>query len=146
MRQAVGFSVVELPAPQGSKKGYVRKGRVVLVESSAKVRPWRQAVIAAAVDAMGDAGPLAGPLEMQVVFYLPRPKAEPKRRRTWPERKPDLDKLVRSTFDAMTIAGVWGDDAQVVRLRAVKDWAVERPPGALIVVQPAEWNDSEAAA
>lgn len=25
-------------------------------------------------------------------------------------------------------------------------WAVERPPGALIVVQPVEWNDSEAVA
>lgn len=36
---------------------------------------------------------------------------------------PDLDKLVRLVFDAMTVAQVWGDDAQAVVLVAQKRWA-----------------------
>ena len=44
------------PAPQGSKRGFVVKGRVVMAESSPKVKPWRQDVAAAATDAAADAG------------------------------------------------------------------------------------------
>ena len=36
-----------------------------------------------------------------------------------PGRKPDLDKLVRAVFDSLTSI-VWIDDAQVVRLTAMK--------------------------
>jgi hypothetical protein len=43
----VCFTVYELPAPQGSKR-HVGNGR--MIESSTKVKPWRQAVIAAAKD------------------------------------------------------------------------------------------------
>ena len=37
--------------------------------------------------------------------------------------KPDLDKLVRLVFDALTIAGVLTDDCVVVNLDAAKRWA-----------------------
>ena len=46
------------------------------------------------------------------------PTSAPKRRRYWQTTRTsgDVDKLIRSTFDALTAAGVWHDDAQVVRL------------------------------
>jgi Holliday junction resolvase RusA-like endonuclease len=129
------FTVHGLPAPQGSKR-HVGNGR--MIESSKKVKPWREAVKWAALEARAAAGhppPLEGPLSVTVSFYLPRPKTAPKRR-LYPDRKPDIDKLLRSTFDAMGDAGVWGDDAQVVMVAAAKYYAgaVMDSPGALIEV------------
>lgn len=134
---AVEFEVYGRPAPQGSKKAYVRGNRAVLVESSAAVKPWREAVKYAARDAMWAVEPLSGPLWVDVTFYLDRPASEPKRRRTWPCRRPDADKLCRALFDAITDSGLWHDDAQVVDVHVRKDWALTRPPGAVVFVRDA---------
>lgn len=115
--------VLGTPAPQGSKAGYVRGGRAVLVESSAKVKPWRQDVAAAAEQRVSETGwqpPMfAG---VALIFYLARPRSV---RRLLPGVKPDLDKLVRSTLDALTTAGALLDDATVVRLTASKEYALD---------------------
>ena len=105
------------PAPQGSKKfvGTNKAGRGIMVESSKKVRPWRMDVKAAAeVARHGLPSPLDGPLIVSMVFTLPKPASAPKKRRTWPDKKPDVSKLARSTEDALTDAGLWVDDARVV--------------------------------
>lgn len=138
----VTFVVIGLPAPQGSKR---HVGRGIMVESSKRVKPWRQDVVTAAREAMllGDgtqAEPLDGPLMASMVFTMPKPKSAPKTRRTWPDRTPDLSKLLRSTEDALTTAGVWADDARVVEYaRAAKvfpfeDQAALDVPGARISV------------
>jgi Holliday junction resolvase RusA-like endonuclease len=132
---ALSFTVIGLPAPQGSKR---HVGRGVLIESSKKVKPWREDVRAAALAA--GAAALTGPIHVTVTFTLPRPTSAPKSRR-WPDRRPDLDKLVRSTFDALTSAGVYGDDAQVTNLNAAKTYPNTGPdaldrPGAIIHITP----------
>jgi crossover junction endodeoxyribonuclease RusA len=103
------------PAPQGSKKfvGMVN-GHGMMAESSKRVKPWRQDVVAAALAVSQGAAPLDGPLSVRMVFTLPKPKSAPKRRRSFPMRTPDLSKLARSTEDALTTAGIWADDARVV--------------------------------
>jgi Holliday junction resolvase RusA-like endonuclease len=136
------FDVLALPGPQGSKRfvGTSKAGRGILVESSAKVKPWREAVVYAARQAVAQVSrplldtatgavvqcvrphdnmrayplPLEGPLGVSMVFTLPKPKSAPKRTRSWPDKKPDLSKLARSTEDALSDAGVWVDDARVV--------------------------------
>jgi crossover junction endodeoxyribonuclease RusA len=115
----IEFTVTGNPAPQGSKKfvGTTKTGRGLLVESSKKVKPWRMDVKAAAEAARGSGAPLDGPLVVSMVFTVPKPASAPKRRRTWPDRKPDLSKLVRSTEDAISDAGLWADDARVVEYR-----------------------------
>lgn len=95
-------------APQGSKR---HLGRGVMVESSKAVKPWREAVKAAALDVGGH---IPGPVIASVTFTMPKPQSAPKRRRTWPDRTPDISKLLRSTEDALTDAGMWEDDARVV--------------------------------
>jgi Holliday junction resolvase RusA-like endonuclease len=103
-----------MPGPQGSKR---HLGRGIMVESSAKVKPWREAVKYAAIDALATGvGPFPadGPLTVAMVFTLRKPQSAPKRRKTWPDRTPDLSKLARATEDALTDAGVWRDDARVV--------------------------------
>lgn len=133
------------PAPQGSKRfvGISKKtGHGVMIESSSGVKPWRQDVVAAAravMDAHGHTM-LDGPLRVRMVFTLPKPASAPKRRVTHPDKKPDLSKLIRSTEDALTTAGVWRDDARVVEYeRTAKVYPGEdaeslASPGCLIVI------------
>ena len=132
------------PAPQGSKKfvGMVN-GHGMMAESSKKVKPWRQDVVAAAVEAMRGRAMLDGPLVAVMTFTLPKPTGAPKTRRTYPCRKPDLSKLVRSTEDALSDAGVWADDARVITLIVHKVYPGEgedalSSPGAVIRVRCVE--------
>jgi Holliday junction resolvase RusA-like endonuclease len=153
------------PAPQGSKDAYRNQhtGRIQQVESSAKVKPWRADVKAAAEDAVccpcpDNCGtlmpgyPLDGPLYARMVFTFVRPASHWRTGRNAhllrasaparPKGRPDASKLLRSTEDALT-GLLWTDDSRVVDYeRVAKVWAGEDPealdvPGALIVVWPA---------
>ena len=140
----VEFTVTGTPAPQGSKKfvGTNRQGRGIMVESSKKVRPWRMDVKAAAEAVRARHGTIAGPLVVSMVFTLPKPTSAPKTRRTWPDRKPDLSKLARSTEDAISDAGLWEDDARVVEYRrlakvfAGEDIDALPAPGVRVRIEP----------
>ena len=125
------------PAPQGSKHAIVRGGRAHLIESSHdRVKSWRQAVVDAALGANGNRDslrlPLGGPVAVDVTFRLKRPKSHYRTGKNahllrdaapaYPATMPDLDKLLRSTMDALTAAGVWLDDAQVVTVAAAKTY------------------------
>src|SRR5690606_17977873 len=140
---ALTVRVHGIPAPQGSKR-HVGNGR--MIESSKKVGPWRDAVKAAILAATGRRPTTVdGPVQVDVTFILPRPKGHYGTGRNAgkvrtsappePTTKPDLDKLMRSTLDALTDVGVLRDDAQVVRIYAAKVYAwPEEPPGATIHV------------
>src|SRR5690606_15272597 len=122
---AIAFTVLGLPAPQGSKR---HVGNGVLIESSKKVGPWRDSVVYAAVSAMRGREPFEGAVAVAIEFRLPQPKTV---RRDLPSVRPDVDKLVRSTLDALTTAQVFLDDSQVCDLYATKRYGL---PGATISV------------
>lgn len=135
--------VYGLPGPQGSKsfKGMSKRGHAILAESSKKVRPWRQDVVAAVHAQHPNHIRFVGPVRAVFIFTLPKPKSAPKRRKTVPDRAPDTSKLVRSTEDALTTAGVWEDDARVVESASAKRYPNEGlgalpSPGCLIIVEP----------
>ncbi|MFB9378574.1 RusA family crossover junction endodeoxyribonuclease [Kineococcus gynurae] len=114
------------PAPQGSKNP-LPNGR--MKESSAWLRPWRDAVGWAAWERLRELGhtpatwvPLTGALVLEATFSLQRP-ARPKAAR--PIVPPDLSKLLRATEDALTDARVWKDDALVVTAIVHKAYACE---------------------
>lgn len=131
------------PAPQGSKKfvGTDRNGRGIMVESSKKVKPWRQDVRDAALLVRDGAKAIDGPIVVRMVFTLPKPASAPKRRKIYAMRKPDLSKLARSTEDALVEAGLFTDDARIVEYeRLAKVFPGEDPealdsPGVLITVR-----------
>lgn len=130
------FFVEGTPAPQGSKTGFIRGGRVVLVESSKKVKPWREAVGAKARETVGEL--LDGPLELTVEFIMPRPKALGGNPAPPMVQRPDADKLLRSTCDGLT-GTAYVDDSQVVTIHAHKRRAEPgETPGAHITLTPAE--------
>lgn len=142
------------PAPQGSKR--VLQGHAV--ESSAKVKPWRQAVVAATLDALAEPPPPGcdpwapgkdRPLALTVTFTMARPRSHYRadgmslgsRAPLAPFTRPDLDKLVRSTLDGLADAGAYFDDSRVVNLLASKCYPGEDldaldVPGALLLLRP----------
>lgn len=119
--------------PQGSKR-HVGNGR--FIEASKYLPAWRAAVTeqARAVAIASDWQATDGPVQLHVDFYMTRPKTVPFRKRPWMTKMPDIDKLVRAICDALTDAGIWQDDSQVVRLIARKDYADECEPGVHIQV------------
>ncbi len=120
----VAFRVDGIPAPQGSKR-HVGNGR--MIEMSKRVGPWRdRVVLTLRRDYKGE--PLDGPLSARLEFYIERPKSVT---REFPSVMPDIDKLVRSTFDAMKQGGLIADDARIVDLEATKRYG---EPGAFIIV------------
>ena len=129
-------TVLGRPAPQGSKR-YVGKGR--MVESSAGVEPWREAVAMQVAGVMRherfEGFGVHVPVTVSILFHLRRPVSLP-RKITRHVRKPDLDKLVRATLDAMVTARLIADDGQVWEIRARKVYAVHSMPiGAVIEVE-----------
>ena len=117
----ISFYVQGEPAPQGSKRFVgIHNGKGRMIESSKKVKPWREAVYWAAIEAKSKTAivmPMDGPLAVVMVFALPKPTSV---RRAQPDRKPDLSKLVRSTEDALVDAGLIADDARIVVCLASK--------------------------
>lgn len=120
----LSLTVYGIPIPQGSTKAFMRPGmkHPVVTADNVKTKPWRQAIVDAARSRPNWRPSVEGPVEVRVVFYLPRPKSAP-RRVAEPAKKPDLDKLLRAVCDALTAAAVWRDDAQVVLAVARKAFA-----------------------
>lgn len=135
------ISVIGIPAPQGSKRpiGRSKSGRVLMIESSNKVAPWRDSVAWAAKMAMATTPGCAvtGPASIVIDFWL-KPPAKPKKTDICPAKRPDLDKLIRSTLDALTTAGAIEDDSMVVCLQSRKRYTntFRREPGAEIEILP----------
>ena len=140
----VEFFVAGRPAPQGSKRAYKTKsGHVNVVESSKKVRPWRDAVRSETAPRF--AAPLAGPVWVTVNFYLPRPAGHYGTGRNAAQLRPaaparptgavdDVDKLLRAVLDGLKDGGAYKDDGQVVTVTARKYYA-KGAPGAEITVR-----------
>lgn len=160
MNAPITITVHGTPGPQGSKR---HLGNGVMIESSKKVKPWRDDVKAAAITVMecGDIGnvrlhrpPLDGPLVASMVFTIrEQPTSRPawwpagvkfSRKLLWrPASTPDLSKLLRATEDALT--GVaWKDDARVVEYVRLAKYYVGHPatdvlphgPGCVIRIWP----------
>lgn len=123
------FTVHGVAQPAGSKRGFHRGGRVIITDANAKSRPWKAQVTDAGAAAMGGAALLDGPLSLELVFYIPRPKGHYGTGRNagtvrasapaFPAVKPDVLKLARAVEDALT--GIaYRDDAQIVQERLVK--------------------------
>lgn len=120
----LGFTVRGEPAPQGSMKVLPGRGRrrfPVLKPDNPRTTSWKARVSAEArIAAKGQVFAPAEALSVVLTFHLGRGDYV---RRRHPSVKPDLDKLVRAVFDALTNAKVWKDDGQVVRVSASKHYA-----------------------
>ena len=120
------------PVPKGSKRAFVTKNlQAVIVDQRHKeLRAWESAV-KLVCNAQWEGPPLEGPVQVELNFALLKPKSAPKNR-LYPDKRPDLDKLVRAVLDGLK--GVcYRDDGQVVELNATKEFDEE--PGVSIIVR-----------
>jgi crossover junction endodeoxyribonuclease RusA len=129
----ISFFVEGEPAPQGSKTAKCVNGRAVMWESSKKVKGWRDTVTAQAQIEMiaGKLETIHDPVKLRLSFYLPKPASV---KRQLPSVKPDLDKLIRSTCDALTKSKIYQDDALIVMVTATKHYRKDKI-GCLIAIE-----------
>lgn len=134
---SISFSVPGMPGTKGSAKAFVIPGtnRATVVNDNPKTKPWAALVSLLAKQEMAGAAPWDGPVSVQVIFHLPRPKshylpATKKRpggmlRLDAPHRhtsKPDGDKMERAAWDALT--GIaFKDDSQIAAWSGGKVYA-----------------------
>lgn len=132
------ITVYGAPATQGSHK---KGNRGQIIHDSKNTMPWREAVkqavmIAYPVGARPDPILHRGPVGVVITFSLKRPQ-RPKHP-VWPIAKMDLEKLCRSTLDALTEMGVFEDDGYVVKQDLVKRYCGGESalalPGAVVEV------------
>lgn len=119
----IRFTVLGKALPQGSKNAFKSGSRIVLVEASKGLKPWRSAVALEAkltMDEVQDQSLIEGAVAVEILFQFQPGKTVRRKEMT---TKPDLDKLCRAILDSLT--GVcWKDDSQVVELRARKQYGV----------------------
>ena len=155
---AIEFTVLGRPQPRGSKQavlipkrggGFVEKnGRPIVAakDDNPRSKDWMNSVRCAARQAY-DGELLRGPVKIHVEFFLPRPKCHFGSGRNatclkqsspeWHAQKPDCDKLLRGTLDALK-GVIWADDAQVRELSATKNWTMTSARAIIIVTPYAE--------
>ena len=133
----LAFTAYCTPTPQGSIRAFMIAGKPRLTSDNSKLKPYRHTVAQVAAEAMSAANlslPLAPqhiPVGVNIVWTLKKPPSAPKSR-LHPSRKPDADKLLRATLDALT--GIcWHDDAQVVEVVAAKRYGA--PESVEVTVQ-----------
>jgi Holliday junction resolvase RusA-like endonuclease len=103
----------------------VVRGRFPSAYYPATYTRWKEAA-RGALQTLGCQGPkpLTGQLVLDALFAVRRPRTT---KLEYP--KPDVDNYLKSLMDALTAAGVWADDSQVVAIVARKEWASAGEPG-----------------
>ncbi len=131
-----------IPVPGGSKKAFKHpKTGAIIVMDDAKGNAGWKAVVWGEAKKQYRGEPLAGPLEVDFAFTLPRPKDHygtgrnaGKVKLDAPEfhiTRPDITKFIRASEDAAK-GVLWGDDGQIVRQTASKEYG--ETPGVRIRV------------
>lgn len=124
----VVITIPGVPIPEPRKRVKIRAiGKKLIAQvytpKTAKVVPFKRIAALSAKQAMKRMSPLDGPLSMTVIFVMPRVRAEIWKTKPMPRlphaKKPDIDNLQKSLFDALT-GIVWNDDAQICGLVCYK--------------------------
>lgn len=144
----VEFFAGGVARPKGSARAFTAaSGKAHVAPASSKEKGWRAGVANAAVAAMAGRAPLDGPLTIDVVFYMPRPRSHYRTGKNFdqlretapvaPTSSPDASKLLRSIEDAMN-GIVFTDDARLVTLLVSKRYCHEHQPhvGVKVAVWP----------
>lgn len=128
--QSFTVDIPGLPEAQGSAKAFVVAGKARITSTNTKLTAWRRDAIMAVRAVLRDREPLASWVEVRAECRFPRPAAHFGTGRNastlkpsapyFKTSKPDSDKLARAILDALTGAGVYRDDSQVVRLSLEK--------------------------
>lgn len=120
LNRSVSFIVRAVPVPQPRQRHAVVRGNVMnYTPTKHPVNVFKAACQLACTTRT----PLSGPLDLTLVFVLPRPKSMIWTRKNMPrlphDKKPDCDNLAKSVMDALG-GLLWRDDAQIAALNVTK--------------------------
>ena len=117
----IDFKIRGIPVPKGRPRFY-RGARFVGTYTPKKTRNWESIVRGQAVS---HRPPVLweGPLVMQLVFLMPRPKSLPKKI-TRHIKKPDVDNLAKSIKDALQ-GIIYKSDSQIFALILNKQYTTD---------------------
>ena len=142
---AVSFTVLGLPVPQGSMRAYQNR---LISNNDKALKSWRHDVATAALQHRPDNWNIKDPVELHCEFVFPRPlghfgtgKNSDKLKASAPThhtKTPDADKLTRGIGDAISVTKVLlHDDSQIVHINTHKRYAdLNEPTHAQITVIP----------
>jgi Holliday junction resolvase RusA-like endonuclease len=125
----VVFTVFGQPATKGSTVSFLgSNGKIITKPDCKGLKGWSEAVQWAAREARVPllAKPTAVVVSVRFEFVCPPSITD----RVHPTVRPDVDKLVRATLDALSNGVGFDDDAQVIEIRALKVYG----PKALTVI------------
>jgi Holliday junction resolvase RusA-like endonuclease len=149
----ITFHAAGKPQTAGSKKAFIipipgRPGtsakdyRAIITDDNPEGEKWKKIVVSYA-RAVHTGPPLEGPLQLDVIFTLERPKGhfgtgkndgEVKRSAPeFPTTRPDTTKLLRCLEDGLT-GILWTDDSQIVAQHVFKVYGTRQ--GAQVSVAP----------
>lgn len=136
------LEVPGIPAPQGSKVQMPNGAMLEALSKTgrAKHKAWRETVTLHARQVAGRT-PSDKPISIIVTFLMPMPKSRPAAARKLGSAphavKPDLDKLLRCTIDALADAKLFTDDSRIYHIEAQAE-EVTTWTGAVILVREME--------
>ncbi len=119
------FTVFGRPVPQGSTRAFIPKGwrRAVITTDNAKLKPWRQQLSQTVIGLGVDVFAKHVAVQVSLDFYFERPPSVSAKKRPAMTTKPDIDKLIRAVFDALTGTLVT-DDAQIMKCHTTKHYGL----------------------
>ena len=131
------------PKPQARPRVAMRGRRAMAYNADSQaMKDWKQSLDAALYE-IPDRG-LDGPMHVELVFRLPRPKAHYRSGKfshllkdSAPgdhQSRCDIDNISKVVLDKITRAGIWIDDSQVISLTASKRWSDCRSGGCVITI------------
>lgn len=145
MRIYVEGTPVPMPRPRATSFG----GKARVYQPKGKATEWKATIMRAFKGCI----PITEgrPVELELNFYLPRPKSHYKTGKfshilrddapIFHLNKSDVDNLAKAVMDSMTDACVWHDDGCVDHLTVSKKWAEDgngidcRKPGVQINIE-----------
>jgi Holliday junction resolvase RusA-like endonuclease len=147
----ISLYIPGVPVPQGAVKTFIAGGKARGRHSNAKeLQDYRARIAMVASEEMARAGAHAGqlidaPVEIEVDFYMPRPKSHfgsgknaqllKASAPAFPGTRPDLSHLIRAFEDGLS-GVVIRDDSLVARVTASKKYAGKPRTEARIKVLP----------
>ena len=129
-----------IPASKGSYRPITGRSRTTgkpvtrLIPMDRKERPWRDHVRDTILSHKHPTIPPNSYVKIETTFYLPRPKTIPPSKRKHPTVKPDIDKLQRALYDAITETHIWNDDCQITDVISHKRYADDTPTGVFLTI------------
>ena len=125
MKPVINFTVYGNATPQGRARAFLMRNRRIGFYDPDKSKSWKQEIKHAFMKQYENIQIIEDAIELQVTFWMQRPKSLPKKV-LHHVKKPDLDNLLKAIKDSLS-GLAYRDDSQIVSIRALKVYCTDRP-------------------